>query len=60
MKLIIRGLGWNTSLNVRIHNKDVVINKNDFEKFLKILAYTHDIISGGFDYEFKEVMNNEK
>ncbi len=56
IKLVINGSGWDTDLNIiEIEGDKLMVDRKDFEKFLNVLSYTHDRISGGFDYKFKEV-----
>ena len=54
MKIVIRGMGWGFEVPATIQDNKVIIEKAEFDDMMKNIAYTHDMVSGGFSWEFEE------
>ena len=52
--LTVRGMGWETSLPIKVDKNNVIVRKRDLETFLKKISYTHDVISGGFTFGYED------
>ncbi len=48
MKLQITGMGWHFQVPIRKENGEIIIPEKDFWEMMKAIAYTHDVVSGGF------------
>lgn len=48
MKLLIKGMGWETSLEGKVEGDKITFNKKELDGVMAIIAETHDSVSGGF------------
>jgi len=52
--LVVKGMGWEAALAVKVDKNSVIARKRDLETLLKKISYTHDVISGGFTFGFED------
>ena len=55
MKLLIIGMGWETSLEGKVEGDKITFDRKEFNEVTNLIARTHDEVSGGF-----QVVEEEK